>query len=902
LPASDPTRAPNAPEANELVVADGVALLRAAPEPRLAEALAAVPGVPLGGFAWALRIGPNRAASLERISQWHELTVGEASRASLAELAANRSDDPVIEMVGAPAEPRLSLLDDWGFLWAEELKAVPGTREVTDAGRIEVPLSPWTAATISNIVGANGLRLSPACELALREALDRPGVPAPLPAAGDDPPEHSVSIPAAGADVLLSAKPDGSAASGIAGLPGVRSLGRGRGRWVLPPTPQAARALRELSESHPDLTFDDASGTWLREAPRWIAHVEVESSGRSPRLVIGTSWGEPPAVLSEFLDGVVNHARRIMVPLEPANLKALERATEREAEVTFSSAAQNAMGWLAENPGATELPPAEIDVIQESDGPRYLIETVWDERVETEFLSQEALIARKSGLRGGEIPASAWPPDMLARFIRTHRVAMTMAARALIEGVSVTDEDALRLLAMSRAHDAEIEIEGLGGELMPFQRAGVAYALERRRVFLADEQGLGKTIQALATVQADLAYPAVVVCPASLKLNWLREIKTWLPGRSAIALSGRTAQDLGGADLVVLNYEIAAAHLGALGRITPRALILDESHYVKNPIAVRTKAVLELVESLGPNALRLALTGTPVVNRPAELAPQLRALDRLGEYGTMSSFRRGYASASSRRKLHSRLRSSCFLRRRKSDVLTQLPAKRRAVVPVPTSNAAEYKRAERDFIRWLSEQSDDAGGARLAPDARAEALVKMSALRRLAARGKLDAALSWIQDFRESGERLVIFAHHRDIQAAVIDRFPDCARIIGDDSMDEREANVRRFQADDGPELCVCSLQVASHGFTLTAAANVAFLELDWTPAKHDQAEDRVHRIGQAESVTAWYLLANETIDERIAALLAEKRDVVDSVTDGGGGSGSSIADALIGGYAAEGS
>jgi SNF2 family DNA or RNA helicase len=450
---------------------------------------------------------------------------------------------------------------------------------------------------------------------------------------------------------------------------------------------------------------------------------------------------------------------------------------------------------------------------------------------------------------------------------------------------------------MSKAHDAELEIEGLGGELMPFQRAGVAYALERRRVFLADEQGLGKTIQALATVQADLAYPAVVICPASLKLNWLREIETWLPGRKAQVLSGRTTQDLGGADLVVLNYEIAAAHLDGLRGIAPRALILDESHYVKNPLAVRTKAVLELVEGLGPDALRLALTGTPVVNRPAELAPQLRALDRLGEYGTMSSFRRGYATPGSRRKLHSRLRSSCFLRRRKADVLSQLPAKRRAVVPVPTTNGAEYRRAEQNFIRWLSEQADADGSGRMAPAARAEALVKMTALRRLAARGKLDAALSWIEDFSESGERLVVFAHHREIQAAVIERFDGCARVVGDDAMDEREANVRRFQSDDGPAICVCSLQVAAHGFTLTAAANVVFLELDWTPAKHDQAEDRLHRIGQAESVTAWYLLATETIDERIAALLAEKRDVVDSVTDGGGGDGASIADELIGSY-----
>jgi SWI/SNF-related matrix-associated actin-dependent regulator of chromatin subfamily A-like protein 1 len=895
---SDPQATFDPDETNELVVADGVALLRSAPDARLAKALAAVPGVPMQGFAWALRLGPERAVTLVRIVSALDLKIGRESLATLTEIASCRGVKPVIELSGSGKEPMLSLLDDWTYLWASELQAIPDSRHIADAGRIEVPLTEWTARTIAQIVETNGLRLSPACDLALRETLERGHRPPEIATQEHGPPSHAVSIPEAGSDVLLSAEPAGSLAASIAGLPGVRSLGRGTGRWTLPPTPESARAVRELSQARSDLTLDPASETWLREAPRWIAHVEVDGSGRKPRIAIRNVWGEPPRAVMDALAGATTSFTRVLAPLTPANVYAIEAATQREAEVTFSTAAENALAWLKENPNAQDLPPAELDVIQEARGPRYVIETVWDDRIETEFMRQEGGLARAAGLKDTELLASAWPPDMLARFVRTHRVALTLAARALIEGVVIGSDDAQRLLAMSQAHDAELEIEGLGGELMPFQRAGVAYALERRRVFLADEQGLGKTIQALATIQADLAYPAVVVCPASLKLNWLREIKTWLPDREAQVLSGRSVQDLGGADLVVLNYEIAAAHLGRLTAIAPRALILDESHYVKNPLAVRTKAVLELVEGLGPDALRLALTGTPVVNRPAELAPQLRALDRLGEYGTMASFRRGFSTPGSRRKLHARLRSSCFLRRRKADVLTQLPAKRRAVVPVPTTNGPEYRRAERDFIRWLSEQVDADGSGRIAPEARAQALVKMTALRRLAARGKLDAALSWIEDFSESGERLVVFAHHREIQSAVIERFERCARIVGDDPMDEREENVRRFQSEDGPAICVCSLQVASHGFTLTAAANVAFLELDWTPAKHDQAEDRLHRIGQAESVTAWYLLATETIDERIAELLAEKRDVVDSVTDGGGGEGASIADALIGGYA----
>jgi hypothetical protein len=182
---------------------------------------------------------------------------------------------------------------------------------------------------------------------------------------------------------------------------------------------------------------------------------------------------------------------------------------------------------------------------------------------------------------------------------------------------------------------------------------------------------------------------------------------------------------------------------------------------------------------------------------------------------------------------------------------------------------------------------------------RAAALVKLTALRRLAARGKLDAAITWIRDFIETEERLVVFAHHKEIQAAVIEQFPDCARILGSDKIDAREANVQRFQAEDGPLLCVASLEAASHGFTLTAASDVAFLELAWTPAKHSQAEDRVHRIGQDRGVTAWYLLAADTIDQRISELLEAKRDHVDAVTDGGGGGGLSLAVALLDEYAA---
>ena len=891
-------------ETTELVVREGSARLVGSMDARLAQALAALPGVvsALPGASWALRLGPGRARSLTRVAEALALAMDERSRATLEEIAAAGNPlDPVIEMTTEGGR-WLSLMDDWAWLWAEELKAIPGCRPQPDAGRFEVPLTPWTATAIEATVATHGLRLSPACELCLREALGGPAKSSDSAGTGEDA-QFDVSMPAS-AHVVLAADPVGPLAPRISGLPGARSLGRGVGRWILVASPEAARAIRELADAVPELTFDEASERWVREAPRWIAHVEIDASSREPRICVTTGWGDPPDALERTLGGVIRHASRHLAPLSVANLRALREVAGRESELTYAPSAETSLDWLEENPDAPRVPPAELDVVMDPSGPRFVVDAIWDEAVESEFVAQEASLLRSAGAAQrsrGELPAAEWPPDALARFIRIHGVALTPAARSLIGGATVDDADAQRLLQMSSADDAELEVEGLGGELMPFQRAGVAYALERRRVFLADEQGLGKTIQALATLQADSAYPAVVVSPASLKLNWLREIAKWLPGRNTQSLSGRRAAKLAGADIVVVNYEIVGAHLGALSALAPRALILDESHYVKNPRAARTRAVLELSDRLAPDALRLALTGTPVVNRPAELAPQLRALDRLGEYGSIASFNRGFSSPGSRRRLHSRLRSSCYLRRRKRDVLEQLPAKRRAVVTIPISNEGEYRRAERDFIRWLSGQVAADGSGRIAPTVRAEALVKMTALRRLAAHGKLDAATSWIADFSQSEERLLVFAHHRQIQDAVIERFPESARIVGSDSIEERERNVERFQAEDGPQLCVCSLEVAAHGFTLTAAANVAFLELAWTPAKHDQAEDRTHRIGQDRSVTAWYLLAAGTIDERIATLLAEKRDVVDSVTDGGEGGGSSLAEALIGGYAAEG-
>ena len=468
-----------------------------------------------------------------------------------------------------------------------------------------------------------------------------------------------------------------------------------------------------------------------------------------------------------------------------------------------------------------------------------------------------------------------------------------MFARLLAERDAAAD--AIRRSRAREADPIDTTAAVLGGTLAPFQWAAVRYVLDARGAFLADEQGLGKTVEALAALETDDAYPAVVICPASMKLGWEREATHWLPHRSVAVVTGRSAVPPR-ADITILNYELVAHHRQQLALVAPRALVVDESHMVKNPRAKRTQAVRALAASMARGSLKLALTGTPVLNHADELIAQLRVIGRLDEFGSGSRFSQQFQGQLSEERLHWHLRRHCFVRRLKSEVLPQLPAKRQVVIPVALTNESEYRLAEKDVIEWLRSQPLDLTelSAKIAAALRAERLAQLGTLQRLAARGKLGAALAWIEDFLHSGEPLVVFARHLEVQQAVLHRFPDALHILGADSIDAREAAIAAFQDPHGPQLIVGATRVAAQGITLTRASNVVFLELEWTPAMHDQAEDRCHRIGQRDAVTAWYLLAAETIDETMARLIQSKRAHVAAVTDGRTLGGDGLLDAVV--------
>ncbi len=342
--------------------------------------------------------------------------------------------------------------------------------------------------------------------------------------------------------------------------------------------------------------------------------------------------------------------------------------------------------------------------------------------------------------------------------------------------------------------------ERLGGELAPFQWAAVRYALQARRTFLADEQGLGKTVEALAAARGRRRLPGGRRLPGldEAQLGSARRAR-WLGHRSVAVIEGRVAVPPS-ADITILNYEIVAAHREALARRRPRAIVIDESHYCKNPQAKRTQAVRRLAGAVPADGLRLALTGTPVLNHADELIAQLRVIGRLEDFGSGARFSRQFQGERSEERLHWHLRRRCFVRRLKSEVLPQLPAKRQVVVPMALTNASEYRLAERDVIEWLRAQPLDLSelNAKIAAALRAERLAQLGTLQRLAARGKLHAALGWIADFLVSGEPLVVFARHVEVQEAVLARFPDALHLLGRDSTAAREAAVRAFQSGDG--------------------------------------------------------------------------------------------------------
>lgn len=439
-----------------------------------------------------------------------------------------------------------------------------------------------------------------------------------------------------------------------------------------------------------------------------------------------------------------------------------------------------------------------------------------------------------------------------------------------------------------------------------YQTEGIAYALQKKRCIMGDEPGLGKTAQAIGTMTASGAFPCLVICPASLKVNWQREFKRF-GGIDAVILDDNnravwqtllTMKRNDGKPLcqvIITNYEslkkFFVRRINRQQRFTLksvefdqrinlfRSVIIDESHKCKSNKTQQSKFVQGIAQG---KEYILELTGTPVVNNNEDLIQQLNIMGRLDEFGGYTKFAgrycQGINKSSHLKELNFRLRASCFFRRQKKDVLTQLPDKTRSYLVTDISNRKEYQDAERDVIKYLRDYKD-ADDEKLQRAIRGDIMVRMNILKQVSARGKVSSAIDIIHNTIDGGDKLIVFCFLKEVVAALKQEFPKAVTVTGDDNDRQKQYSVDKFQEDEACKLIILNYRSGGTGLTLTAASNVLFVEWPWTYSDCCQAEDRAHRNGQKNAVTCTYLLGDGTIDEYMYNLIQTKKNIANAVT-----------------------
>ncbi len=457
-----------------------------------------------------------------------------------------------------------------------------------------------------------------------------------------------------------------------------------------------------------------------------------------------------------------------------------------------------------------------------------------------------------------------------------------------------------------------------GRELMPHQAQVVAAAAEGHRTFLlADEPGLGKTAQALLAADAANAYPLLVVVPSVVKTNWVREVGLWTPHRKATMVQGNGDTVDGFADVVVVNYEVLDRHVGWFGEFGFRGMVVDEAHFIKNRTSQRSRHVLDLSKRIRLRTVRpllMALTGTPLINDIDdfraiwqflgwidEAEPRTELMNSLEDVGLTPAEPGFYPSA-----------RQCVIdlgivRRRKIDVAADIPARRIADLPVELDDKVgrSIRAAERDLAQRLVARYETALANRDAEPTEgidhelvsrvaswelkdadsAKTGENVFTMMRHIGQAKAGLAADYAAQLARSAGKVVFFAKHVDVMDTAQEAFEKqgirYSSIRGDQTPTVRQRNIDAFVKEPDVAIAVCSLTAAGVGINLQVASNIVLAELSWTDAEQTQAIDRSHRIGQTEPVTAWRIIAAQTIDSRIAELIDSKAGLAARALDG---------------------
>jgi SNF2 family DNA or RNA helicase len=463
-----------------------------------------------------------------------------------------------------------------------------------------------------------------------------------------------------------------------------------------------------------------------------------------------------------------------------------------------------------------------------------------------------------------------------------------------------------------------------------------AVADGHRTFLLADEPGLGKTAQALLAAQTAEAYPLLAVVPNVVKTNWAREAAQWTPSRTVSVVHGDGLAVDGFADIIVVNYEILDRHVGWIGDHGFRGMIVDEAHFIKNKASQRSQHVLEIAERVRRRVARplmMALTGTPLINDVDdfltiwrflgwidEKKPGPRLMAALEETGLSPADHAFYPAA------REAVVDLGIVRRRKVDVAADIPARRIADLPVELAEAdgRSIRQAERELVDRLVQRYDAAmaarrggtgiergdgtvidlelvrrvAGSELADSEDTSSGDNVFAMVRRIGQAKAGLAADYAAQLARSAGKVVFFAKHLDVMDAAGEVFTRrdlrWTEIRGDQTRAARQQAIDAFVNDPDVAIIVCSLTAAGVGINLQVASDVVLAELSWTNAEQTQAIDRVHRIGQTEPVTAWRILAAQTIDTRIADLIDSKAGLAAVALDGAEEEAASTADVRL--------
>ena len=471
-----------------------------------------------------------------------------------------------------------------------------------------------------------------------------------------------------------------------------------------------------------------------------------------------------------------------------------------------------------------------------------------------------------------------------------------------------------------------------GLSLMAHQSQVVAAAEAGHRTFLlADEPGLGKTAQALLAAQAAGAYPLLVVVPNVVKTNWAREADIWTPTHPATVIHGNGDDMDGFADIVVVNYEILDRHVGWLGKLGFRGMVVDEAHFIKNKSSQRSQHVLQLSERIRARVARplfMALTGTPLINDIEDFKaiwqflgwidakkPRHHLMEALEDTGLTPIDRAFYPAA------RAKVIEQGIVRRRKIDVAADIPARRVADLPVELDGeeGRSILAAERDLARRMVSRYDSALAARTSgqtvegidhelvrrvatweredSDSSTGGENVFTMMQRIGA-AKAGLAADYAVQLARSVGKVVFFAKHIEAMDIAEETFARrglrYTSIRGNQTSTVRQKNIDAFVNDPDVAVAVCSLTAAGVGLNLQVASNMVLAELSWTDAEQTQAIDRIHRIGQDQPVTAWRVIAAQTIDARVAELIDSKAGLAARALDGSDAEVSSSADVQL--------